>query len=287
MDRDPFHLMFIIALDQDNTIMKKVFTSLFTAMGNTIIFAQIVNSNFGINTTTPEATLDIVSLNNTELTKSFRISNGDLMEIFTVNDGTFVGINTPSPTAQFEITSTSSNKSVLKLTPVSATDLRQSSNINYNKFSSVMTDANGNIFKQKDIKDANLNAITFDGRYITSGAVNKILCSINKGSILRFTISTGFLQGASGVGVAKYVQVSWSGGGGFRIISTGHEFGNNNPNSYSVTGAGTNILRCNIQNGDDLIFEITGGNLVYRQVNSSTGIGRSEPFAIIKSLRTR
>lgn len=251
--------------------------------GNSI-FAQ--TGNFGINTNTPTSKVDIVSTGNSS-TKALRISDSGLLEKFTLLNNGNMGINSTSPDAQLGINTGTNTKSVLKINTVSTTNGRQNTGINYNLFSPLISDENGNLVKQFDLKTANSNSLTFDGSYTTSGATNKTLCSVNSGSILGFTVLTGFVQGQSGTGVVKYATVTWSRGSGFIISSNGHDFANNNSNSLTVQGSGTNTLTFDVQTGDDLIFEVTGGNLVYRQVDSSTGTGRSEGFNIFKSFRTR
>ncbi|MFY7846857.1 hypothetical protein [Chryseobacterium gambrini] len=257
---------------------------------SSLLFGSLINAqigNFGINTYTPSSKVDIVSKDNSASTKGLRVSNSSLQEKVTLlNNGDF-GINSVSPNAQLGISTGTDTKSVLKINTVSTTNGRQNTGIDYNIFLPLLSDENGHIFKQFEIKAANANAITFDGTYTNSGATNKILCSVNSGSILGFTVYTGFLQGQNGVGVAKYATVTWSRGSGFTVSSKGHDFGNNNVNSLTVTGSGTNILTFDVQTGDDLIFEVTGGNLVYREVDSSTGTGRNESFNILKSFRTR
>lgn len=264
--------------------MKNIFLGVLI-VSNSLICAQ--NKNFGINTNQPNAKVDIVSRDNSNLTKALRISNSDLNEKVTIlNDGS-VGINSTSPDAQLTVNQSSTTKSVLKINTLSTTNNKQNSGISYHIFSPLVSDESGNIFIQTDLKTANDNAITFDGGYTTSGSVNKIMCSVNSGSILGFTVFTGFVQGQNGVGVSKYATVTWSRGTGFIIGSNGHDFGNNNPNNLTITGSGTNKLTFDVQTGDDLIFEIIGGNLVYRQVDSSSGNGRNESFNILKSFRSR
>lgn len=251
------------------------------------IFINAQMGNFGINTYTPASKVDIVSKDNSASTKALRVSNSGLKEEVTLlNNGNF-GINSVSPIAELVVNAGSNTKSVLKINTLSTTNGKQNTGINYNIFSPLISDESGQVIKQFDLKTASSNAITFDGSYTNSGATNKILCSVNSGSILGFTVYTGFVQGQNGVGVVKYATVTWSRGSGFIISSKGHDFGNNNSNSLNITGSGTNILTFDVQTGDDLIFEVTGGNLVYREVDSSTGTGRNESFNIIKSFRTR
>ncbi|MBB6372744.1 hypothetical protein [Chryseobacterium shigense] len=263
--------------------MKTIFLGMLMFPGG-FIFAQ--TGNFGINTDQPVAKFDIVSKDNSGSTKALKISNSNLNEKITVLSNGNIGINSASPGSQLNIDPGSTTKSALKINTISTTNGRQNADINYNIFSPLAADDSGNVFTQTDIR-SNDNAITFDGSYTTSGATNKILCTVNSGSILGFTVYTPFFQGQNGVGVSKYATVTWSRGSGFIIGAKGHDFGNNNVNNLTLTGSGTNKLTFDVQNGDDLIFEITGGNLVYRQVDSNTGTGRSEPFNILKSFRSK
>ncbi|WP_126652896.1 hypothetical protein [Chryseobacterium aureum] len=264
--------------------MKNSLIISFLIAGNSI-FAQA--GNFGINTNTPTAKVDIVSTGNSSSTKALRISDSGLLEKFTLLNNGNMGINSTSPDAQLGINTGVNTKSVLKVNPVSTTNGKQNPGIDYNSFSPLISDENGHVMKQFDLKTGNSNSLTFDGSYTTSGATNKTLCSVNSGSILGFTVLTGFVQGQNGTGVVKYATVTWSRGSGFIISSSGYDFANNNPNSLTIQGSGTNTLTFDVQTGDDLIFEVTGGNLVYRQVDSSSGTGRSEGFSIFKSFRTR
>lgn len=262
----------------------RIISGISILLGN-FIFAQL--GNFGINTDTPSAKVDIISKDNSNLFKALRVSNSNLQEELTVLSNGNVGVNSTSPNGQVEINSDSNAKSVLKINTLSTTNGRQITAVNYNVFSPVMSDENGYLFTQVDPKLLNINALTFDGNYTTSGATNKILCPINTGSIIGFIVHTGFVQGQNGIGVVKYATVTWSRGTGFIITSSGHDFAGNTSNTLTITGSGTNVLTFDVQTGDDLIFEATGGNLVYRQVDSSTGTGRSESLGIFKSFRSR
>lgn len=259
----------------------------------TILLSIIVagqSKNVGINVDNPDATLEILSKTNTAITKSLAISNSSSVEMLTLLSNGNMGINVISPLAQLDINSGTNTKSVLKLNTLSSSNLRQSSTINYNSFARLVIDNSGQITSQFDFKTINSNAATFDGEYTTNGSVNTNLIAINKGSILRFVVQTGFLQGPAGIGVVKYAELIWSKDRGFRIINYAYDFAQNyssNPNSLTITGSGTNVLTFHVDIGDDLIFEVTGGNLVYREVDQSTGTGRKESFRIFKSMRTR
>lgn len=265
--------------------MKKFFFYLFLTNINIICFAQ--QGNVGVNTDNPAAKLDILTKDNTGTTKGLQINNSSGSEVLTILNNGNVGVNTSNPSSQFEVTAGTNTKSVMKISPLSATNLKQNSSINYNNFSALGIGINGNLLAKSDIRNNNVNAITFDGTYTTAASgANTILCSINRGSIVRFTFHTNFFQGATGVGVVKFADVLWSQQTGFKVISSGHDFGNNNANNLTITGSGTNILTFDVDTGDDFVFEVTGGNLVYRQVNPA-GSPKSEQFRILKSFRTR
>ena len=248
------------------------------------------SKNVGINTENPSATLEILSKTNISTTKSLAVSNSSGTEMLTLLNNGNLGINVVLPISQIDVNSGGNSKSVLKINTMSSSNLRQSSAINYNNFARLVMDNAGHIISQYDFKTINSNAATFDGQYTTNGTANTNLITINKGSILRFVVQTTFAQGATGNGVVKYAEVIWSKERGFRIIRYAYDFAqsyNTNPNSLTVMGSGTNVLTFHVDIGDDLIFEVIGGNLVYRQVDQSTGIGRKEPFRIFKSMRTR
>lgn len=259
-----------------------------TILSSLILSGQ--SKNVGINMENPSATLEILSKTNTSATKSLVVSNSSGTEMLTLLSDGNLGINVISPISQLDINTGSNNKSVLKLNTMSSSNLRQSTAINYNNFARLVMDNAGHITSQFDFKTINSNAATFDGEYTTNGTANTNLIAINKGSILRFVVQTNFAQGATGIGVVKYADIIWSKDKGFRIIRYAYDFAQNystNPNSLTITGSGTNVLTFHVDIGDDLIFEVTGGNLVYREVNQSTGSGRKEPFRIFKSMRTR
>lgn len=66
-----------------------------------VLFASIrMFSQVGINTSTPSATLDIVSKGSTNDTKALEINNSDAKELLTVLDNGNVGINVTAPTAK-------------------------------------------------------------------------------------------------------------------------------------------------------------------------------------------
>ena len=255
---------------------------------NSLVLGQAAN-NVGINTSLPAATLDIFTKTNTSTSKALKINNSANLEMLTLLDNGNFAVNTPNPVAQLEVSSLNNTSSVLKLFNVSNNVARTNSNINYNQFSQLLVDESGNVMSNFNIRTNNSNAINFDGDYINLvGAANKKLLDINKGSILRFTVHTGFVQGAGGTGVVKYANITWSRGRGFQVNSVGYDFANNNPNTLTITGVGTNLIRFSVQFGDSLTFEVIGQELYYRQENLvDPSTSRAEGFRIIESFRSR
>ncbi|GGF06962.1 Chaperone of endosialidase [Chishuiella changwenlii] len=87
--------------------MKKSIIRLFTL--SSILLSGFTYSQVGINTATPQATLDIVGAGNTAATKSMRISNSDNTETVTVTDQGRVGIGRTAPAGQFHVATTAAN----------------------------------------------------------------------------------------------------------------------------------------------------------------------------------
>lgn len=112
--------------------MKTMFLSLIPLCTLTL------NAQVGINTTTPEATLDIQSNELTSSTKAVRISNTEA-EIVTVLDDGNVGINTSTPTAKLEIDG-GIDQSGLKFTNFNSNSPTTNPEVNF-----LAVDENGNV----------------------------------------------------------------------------------------------------------------------------------------------
>lgn len=80
--------------------MKKTVTILMLSIVSYVGYAQ---EKTGINTTSPQATLDIHSEGNDATTKAFRITNGDNNEKVTVLDNGKVGIGTTTPQGRLSV----------------------------------------------------------------------------------------------------------------------------------------------------------------------------------------
>jgi len=267
--------------------MKKILFIIFPSL----LFSQ----NVGINNNSPSATLDIISSNNTSATKAFRISNSTPTEILTVQNDGNVGINSPSSstnTAQLNINSGAATKSVLKLSNLSNTkDRNISPTVNYNQFSNLVVDNNGNVFKQFDIKTTSTTASTFDGSY-TATPTNTILTNLSGGNIIRFQILTPDFS--LGTGDVLYADITWTRNAGFIVSNYGYDNSSATLNPMTINGTGTNTLTFNFQSGISLIFSanLTGsvgagsnmGSLGY----SISGTGAtSAPFNVYYSFKSR
>lgn len=74
-----------------------------------ILFSSIiVSAQIGINTSTPSASLDIVSKGNTSATKALEVNNSSAKEMLTVLNNGNVGIGETAPTATLQVTNTTS-----------------------------------------------------------------------------------------------------------------------------------------------------------------------------------
>lgn len=78
--------------------MKKKFSSIVLVACSSLLYSQV-----GINTSTPSASLDIVSKGNTSATKALEINNSSGTEMVTVLDNGNVGIGSPAPDANLEV----------------------------------------------------------------------------------------------------------------------------------------------------------------------------------------
>lgn len=88
--------------------MKNIFIILTLSIGFIFCKAQV-----GISISTPIATLDIVSRNNTAATKALEINNSDALELVMVTNDCNIGINAPVPEASALLELKSSNKALL------------------------------------------------------------------------------------------------------------------------------------------------------------------------------
>lgn len=93
-------------------MMRKLFFAL-CVLSYTIYNAQTGTARVGIGTTTPAATLDIVSKDNTSSTKALEINNSSNVELVTVTNNGQVGINNPTPEADALLELKSTNKALL------------------------------------------------------------------------------------------------------------------------------------------------------------------------------
>ncbi|SIQ31876.1 MULTISPECIES: hypothetical protein [Chryseobacterium] len=267
--------------------MKKIIL-LFTP---SIFFCQ----NVGINNTTPIATLDIISSGNTNATKALKITNSNPTEIFTIQNDGNVGINSSSAaanTAQLNINSGSATKSVLKLDNLSNTkDKTIASGVNYNQFSSLVVDNNGNVFKQFDIKTTSGTASTFDGSY-TATSTNTTLTNLSGGNVVRFQILTPDFT--LGTGDVLYADVMWTRNAGFLVSNYGYDSSSATVNPMVINGLGTNTLVFNFTNGTDLTFSVNltgsvgaGSNMGTLNYNITGSGATSVPFNVYYSFKSR
>lgn len=246
-------------------------------------------SQVGINTATPSAALDIVSQGNTSATKALEINNSSALEMLTVQNDGNVGLNSPTVannTAQLNINSGSASKSVLKINNISNSKDKTVSAINYNRFSNLVSDTNGNVFLQYDIKTTGTNAITFDGTYNAGTSFNNML-ALNIAGIVQFQLITDLVLGdtANG-GSVLYADITWSRDKGFQVSS--HGSSSNTSNTMNITGIGTHTLTFDFGTGRDFILNstltgsTTSGDMQYRVTS-----GSNVPFNIFNSFRSR
>lgn len=80
-----------------NKMKKNLFTIMLLAI-NGVLYSQV-----GINTTSPSATLDILSKGNTSSTKAMEVNDSNNKALVNIYDNGNVGINTPNPNAKLHI----------------------------------------------------------------------------------------------------------------------------------------------------------------------------------------
>ena len=276
--------------------MKKVQPFVFLIVSN-LMFAQV-----GINTTNPLATLDIVSKDNSSTTKALKISNSTPSEILTIQNNGNMGINSASSTnntAQLNVDSGAATKSVLKLTNISNTKGKTVSDINYNSFSGLSVDTNGNVFAQYDIRTINSNAITFDGTYSANTSLQTLI-PLNGGSIVQFQLLTDFVLGnTTSGGSVLYADITWSRHGGFVVSTYGTEAssGTNDltltiNNAVPSNSIGTQTLTFDFATGIDLVLSATlngnsGAGVSIGDMQYKINSGTSVPINIATSFRSR
>ena len=181
------------------------------------------------------------------------------------------------------------SNSVVKLTGVSNSFQRTAGNINYNKAYPLMVDNNGNVYRRYNITEVHSNAGTFDGQYQSTGT-NQLLVPFtnNSGSIVKFTVHSGFLYGRPNVGEVIYAEVVYSYGGGFQCSvygyapAAGGTSSSSDVNPMTIRGEGTQTLTFDFEIGTDLIFEHTSQGIEYR--NSG---GEVLPFTLYDTFISR
>ncbi|WP_428070936.1 hypothetical protein [Chryseobacterium gambrini] len=256
-----------------------------------IFFSQ----NVGINNNTPTATLDIISSGNTSATKAFRVTNSTPTEMFTIQNDGNVGINSPlaaSNTAQLNINSGAATKSVLKLDNLSNTkDKTIASGVNYNQFSNLVVDNNGNVFKQYDIRTTNAAASIFDGSYTATSTITP-LTNLSGGNVIRFQILTPDFT--LGTGDVLYADITWTRNAGFVVSNYGYDSSSATVNPMTITGTGTNNLVFDFASGTDLIFSVSltgsvgsGSNMGTLNYNITGSGAASVPFNVYYSFKSR
>lgn len=275
--------------------MKKLHPFLF------LIISNLTSAQVGINISEPLATLDIVSKDNSAATKALKISNSTPSEIVTQNNGN-MGINSASSTnntAQLNVDSGAATKSVLKLNNLSNTKGRTVTDINYNNFSALSVDPNGNVLAQYDIRTIHPNAITFDGTYNATTSL-QTLVSLNGGSIVQFQLLTDFVLGnTSAGGSVLYAEITWSRHSGFVVSTYGTE-ASSGTNALTITinnslpsnSIGTQSITFDFATGIDLTISATlngnsGAGVNIGDMQYKINSGTSVPMNIATSFRSR
>ncbi|PXW16267.1 hypothetical protein C8D70_104205 [Chryseobacterium sp. CBTAP 102] len=199
---------------------------------------------------------------------------------FIVADNGRTSIGSADNSAMVTINTVNTN-SILKLIGLSNSNNKTASSINYNRTLPLHADNNGNIFSKFSITSGSTNALTFDGNY-TSTPTAQTLVTTNQGSIVKFTVHSGFAFGVPGSGAVVYGEVVWSPTNKFQCRYYGSAPGTGT-NNLTVSGEGTDILTFDFDLGVDFILEKTAAGITYRNTSPSTNIG----FSIYDSFRSR
>ncbi|KAB1228615.1 hypothetical protein [Chryseobacterium viscerum] len=200
---------------------------------------------------------------------------------FSVNDSGRTSIGANDYTAMLTVNSLNTN-SVLKLKGLSSSGSKTVTSIDYNKAYPLYSDGGGNIYYGSNVTQ-NATAATFDGPY-TSTPTAQTLVSLNAGSVVKFTVYSGFAFGLPGIGATIYGEVLWSPVNKFQCRYFGTASGGPDTNNLTITGEGTDLLTFDFDEGVDFILEKTSAGITYRNTSSpSTNIG----FSVFNSFRTR
>lgn len=256
-----------------------------------------LNAQVGINTTTPEATLDIQSNELTSSTKAVRISNTEA-EIVTVLDDGNVGINTSTPTAKLEIDG-GIDQSGLKFTNFNSNSPTTNPEVNF-----LAVDENGNV------------VATAIGKQIVAYKTVETVLSGNTSpftdSELSITLNPGIYE-ITGMLVYKAdedndVRISFNYDGTLpsgTYTFLGKYSGSNNSNSYANTNfdynpwnehialGGSNETRlCSYLNGFINVTSTLTLQMIYRNNNyPAVDLSRNDtniyPTSYIKATRIR
>lgn len=199
---------------------------------------------------------------------------------FIVADNGRTSIGSADNSAMVTI-NTSNTNSILKLIGLSNSSTKTASSINYNKTFPLQADSNGNVFYKSNLTAGSSTASTFDGSY-TSTPTAQNLVTINSGSIIKFTVHSGFGFGVPGSGAIIYGEILWSTTNKFQCRYYGSAPGTST-NNLTILGEGTDLLTFDFENGVDFILEKTAAGITYRNTSASTNIG----FNVYDSFRTR
>ncbi|PWN59883.1 hypothetical protein [Chryseobacterium viscerum] len=203
---------------------------------------------------------------------------------FSVNDSGRTSIGANDYTAMLTVNSPDTN-SILKLKGLSNSGSKTAASIDYNKAYPLYSDSGGNIYYGSNVTQNSSTAATFDGPY-TSTPTAQTLVSLNPGSVVKFTVYSGFAFGLPGVGATIYGEVLWSPVNKFQCRYFGTATGGVLTNNLSITGEGTDLLTFDFATGVDFILEKTSAGITYRNTSippDPVNIG----FSVFNSFRTR
>ncbi|PKF75597.1 hypothetical protein CW752_02960 [Chryseobacterium sp. PMSZPI] len=250
-------------------------------------FSQV---GVGINTTNPQATLDIVSKTATPANKIINVQNSNATDSNNLSiyedSRTYIGKPdsvTPDATNDALVNIYGNvTRSALKLVNPPLTQDKQTGNIaagvNYDRLSPAYIDVNGNIVKGYDVGAA--TSLNFDGSYSLTTTGLKIT-DISPSAMLTFKIYTGLVFGPAGTGSSILATANFgintgftvsnfasgSGSGSTRYAATATAVNNGN----TTISAFTSTLTFAFGTGSSLEFYYQNNAIYARVVGGTTG----------------
>jgi hypothetical protein len=241
-----------------------VLSGLTTGSNNTAVGYNIGGISTGSNNTIIGAQISGLP---SDLSNNIILADGQgNQRIRVINNGkTVIGDgSTITPTALLDVAPSAASASALRLRNLSDSQGKQNTEINYSDgVANLMVDKNGNVYKQYNPVTASTPttaATNFDGSYTVQGPSGTPIATpttVNDGSIIRFTLYTGFALGQGGIGANLYAEITYGNTTGFRVVTYASDAGGTATNGLTIMGEGTKTLTFDFATGTDLVISST------------------------------